>query len=156
MLTVPGRIPHVAARCLATSRPSKLEDISPEALDDCSARPFCSWSAGPATGPKQSVHDSGRCTSNPQNCADHLGQIKATIGNKRSHLLGKAKNIMMTSYDLDPTRMDAQEIKSVVTWLVRDFWFMHQDCTVRTVATTPTVANVTLEAGSAILECCDH
>jgi len=52
--------------------------------------------------------------------------------------------------------MDAQKIKSVITWLVNDFWFMHPDCVVRTVATTPTVANMTLEAGSAILECCNH
>jgi hypothetical protein len=85
-----------------------------------------------------------------------LGQLKNTISNKRSHLLGKAKEITLASYDLDPARMDAEEIKTVITWLVRDFRFMHQDCTVRTVATTPTVANMTLEAGSAILECCDH
>jgi hypothetical protein len=52
--------------------------------------------------------------------------------------------------------MDAQEIKSVITWLVHDFRFMHQDCVVRAVATTPMVANMTPEAGSAILKCCDH
>jgi hypothetical protein len=63
---------------------------------------------------------------------------------------------MLASYDLDPARMDAEEMKSVITWLVRDFRFIHQDCAVRTVATTPTVANTTLEAGSALLECCDH
>ena len=85
-----------------------------------------------------------------------LAQMKNTICNKRSHVLGKAKNIMMELYGLDLVRMDAQEIKSVITWLVHDFRFMHQDCVVRTVATTPTVANMTLEAGSAILKCCDH
>jgi len=82
--------------------------------------------------------------------------MKNTIGNKHSHVLAKAKSIMLKSYGLDAVRMDAQEIKSVITWLVNDFRFMHQDCVVRTVATTPTVANMTLEAGSAILECCDR
>jgi len=82
--------------------------------------------------------------------------MKNTIGNKRSHVLAKAKSIMLKSYGLDAVRMDAQEIKSVITWLVNDFRFMHQDCIVRTVATTPTVANMTLEAGSAILECCNR
>jgi len=82
--------------------------------------------------------------------------MKNTICNKRSHILAKAKDIMLESYGLDPTRMDAQQIKSVITWLVDDFQFMYQDCIVRTVAKTPTVANITLEAGSAILEYCDR
>jgi len=82
--------------------------------------------------------------------------MKNTIGNKRSHVLAKAKSIMLKSYGLDHARMDAPQIKSVIEWLVHDFRFMHQDCVVRTVATTPTVANMTLEAGSAILECCDR
>ena len=81
--------------------------------------------------------------------------MKNTICNKCSHVLAKAKDIMLELYGLDLTRMDAQQIKSVITWLVHDFRFMHQDCVVRTVATTPTVANITLEAGSAILEYCD-
>jgi len=82
--------------------------------------------------------------------------MKNTICNKRSHVLAKAMSVMLKSYGLDPARMDAQEIKSVITWLLHDFRFMHQDCVVRIVATTPTVANMTLEAGSVILECCDH
>ena len=82
--------------------------------------------------------------------------MKNTICNKRSHVLAKAKDIMLESYGLDPASMDAQEIKSVITWLVHDFRFMHQDCAVSTVAATPTVANMTLEAGSAILERCDR
>jgi len=82
--------------------------------------------------------------------------MKNTIGNKHSHVLAKAKSIILKSYSLDAARMDAQEIKSVITWLVNDFRFMHQDCVVCTVATTSTVANMTLEVGSAILECCDR
>jgi len=82
--------------------------------------------------------------------------MKNTIGNKHSHVLGKAKSIILKSYSLDPARMDAQEIKSVITWLLHDFRFMLQDWVVRTVATTPTVANMTLKVGSPILECCDH
>jgi len=82
--------------------------------------------------------------------------MKNTICNKRSHVLAKAKSVMLKSYGLDPARMDAQKIKSVITWLLHDFRFIHQDCIVRTVAPTPTVANMTLEAGSAILECCDR
>jgi len=82
--------------------------------------------------------------------------MKNTIGNKRSHVLTKAKSIMLKSYGLDSARIDTQKIKAVITWLVHDFRLMHQDCVVRTVATTPTVANITLEAGSAILVCCDR
>ena len=82
--------------------------------------------------------------------------MKNIIGNKCSHVLPKAKSIMLKSYGLDPARMDAQEIKSVIIWLLHNFWFMYQDCIVRTVATTSVVANMTLESGSAILECCDH
>jgi len=63
---------------------------------------------------------------------------------------------MLESYGLDPTRMNVQQIKSIITCLVHDFRLMHQDCVVRTVATTPMVANITLEAGSAILEYCDR
>ena len=50
-----------------------------------------------------------------------IAQMKNTIANKRSHVLSKAKNIILASYGLDPARMDAQEIKSVITWLVHDF-----------------------------------
>jgi len=82
--------------------------------------------------------------------------MKNTICNKHSHILAKAKEIMLELYSLNPTRMDAQQIKLVITWLVPDFRFMHQDCIINAVATTPMVANITLEAGSSIPKYCNR
>lgn len=51
-------------------------------------------------------------------------QLKNTISNKRSHLVAKAKEIVVEAYSLDGA---PQETKSTITWLVEGFRFMHRD-----------------------------
>jgi hypothetical protein len=57
--------------------------------------------------------------------------MRNTVSNKRSHLAAKAKLIVLEQYGLDPQKNNDQHIKSVITWLLDGYRFMHKDPTVR-------------------------